>query len=219
MKNNKLKMKQYSIVALLVVVSIVLAGFIYSAGQRSKDDQQVVGTKNQTNEPTVNEIDYSAVELEDSTKDSVDENSSVEVEDIVTDDKKEIDGSPEVIVETIDVDEDINIEISVVDVEEIDVSISEEPEKPDMTPPEETPETTDDLTDPDNVPEYDEEETTYMPEPEVEEMEDEVRGSNLVPDSENPFLQDNIPGNGDGGEMMGEDYYEDGVPSGEGDKF
>ena len=219
MKKKTLKMKQYSIIAILVVVSIALVGLIYSVGQKSKNDQQVVASENQVNEPIVDEIDYEIIESKNSAKDNEDESPYIEVEDIVVDDLNEEDGSSEVIVESIDIDEDSNAEISVIDVDEIDVPVSEEPEKPDMTPPEEIPETTDDLTDPDNVPEYDVEETTYTPELEVEEMEDEVRGSNLVPDSENPFLQDNIPGNGDGGEMMGEDYYEDGVPSGEGDKF
>jgi hypothetical protein len=219
MKKKIIKMKQYCVIALLVVVSIALVGLIYSAGQKTKNDQLVVASENQANEPIVDEIDYEVIESKSTTNDSDDEITSVKVEDIISDDQNEEDGSPKVIVESIDINEDSNTEVSVIDVDVIDVPVSEEPEKPDMTPPEDIPETTDDLTDPDNVPEYNEDETTYTPEPEVEEVEDEVRGSNLVPDSENPFLQDNIPGNGDGGEMMGEDYYEDGVPSGEGDKF
>lgn len=219
MKKKILKMKQYSIITLLIIISIALVGLIYSAGQKSKNDQQVVASENQVNEPIVDEIDYEIIESKNSAKDNEDESPYIEVEDIVVDDLNEEDGSSEVIVESIDIDEDSNAEISVIDVDEIDVPVSEEPEKPDMTPPEEIPETTDDLTDPDNVPEYDEDETTYTPEPEAEEPEEEVRGSNLVPDSENPFLQDDIPSNGEGGEQQGSDFYEDGNKAGEGDKF
>ncbi len=219
MKKTNIKMKQYSVVALLVVISIVLVGLIYSTGQKNKDDQQLVGTENQADDPTVDEIDYSVVEIEDNIQDTEDEISFVVVEDIVANDQNEQDGNSEIIVEPIDVDENTNTEINVADVEEIDVPVSEEPVKPETTSPEEIPETSDDLTDPDHVPEYDEEETTYVPEPEPEIEVDEVRGSNLVPDSENPFLQDDIPSNGDGGEIQGEDLYQDGVPAGEGDKF
>ncbi|MBK5247775.1 MAG: hypothetical protein JJE49_11000, partial [Peptostreptococcaceae bacterium] len=42
-------------------------------------------------------------------------------------------------------------------------------------------------------------------------------GSNLVPDSQNPFANpDNV---GVPEEVNGEDYYENGVPAGQGDKF
>jgi cytoskeletal protein RodZ len=46
-------------------------------------------------------------------------------------------------------------------------------------------------------------------------------GSNLVPDSENPFKQpiDIMSNNGTRGEMNGSDYYQDGVSAGQGDKF
>lgn len=46
-------------------------------------------------------------------------------------------------------------------------------------------------------------------------------GGSLVPDSDNPFKQpiDTMPNNGTRGEMQGSDYYEDGVPAGQGDKF
>ncbi|VDN47287.1 conserved protein of unknown function [Petrocella atlantisensis] len=214
MKKINMKMKQYSILTLLVVISIVLVGLIYSTGQK-KDEHQLVGTENQADDLMVDEIDYVVDEPKDSTKDSEDQSPFIKVENIFVDDQYV---SPEVNVESINIEEDSNTEISLVDIEEVDVPISEEPEKPNLTPPEVVPETKDDLTDPDKVPEYDEEETTYTPEPEAEEVADEVRGTNLVPDSENPFLQDDIPSNGNMGEMMGKDYDE-GAPSGEGDKF
>ena len=220
MKKNNLKIKQYGIVTVLVVICIVLVGLIYTAGQQKDDNQVSTETEMQENEPIVGELEYD-VEANDTIEaEEVDEDEGIQVENI---DRVEIEEaneeSDEITVEPIEVDGGTESDLEVIVEENIEVTIVEEPEKPDLTPPEEQPETTDDLTDPNNVPEYDEDETTYTPEPEAEEPEDEVRGSNLVPDSENPFLQDDIPSNGEGGEQQGSDFYEDGNKAGEGDKF
>lgn len=220
MKKAKDKMKKYSVLTVLVVICLVLVGMIYSASQNKEDNQQVAEVVDDQNKVVVDEIeanssesDISVEEMEEAT----DKEIVVEPVDIPSDDNQEEDG--EVVVEVIEVDDNTGTEVSVIEVEEIEEPIAEEPDKPEQTPPDEIPETTDNLTNPDVVPEYDEEETTYVPDPEPEEPQDEVRGSNLVPDSENPFLQDDIPSNGEGGEIQGEDLYQDGVPAGEGDKF
>lgn len=219
MKINNLKIKQYGIVIVLVVICIVLAGLIYTAGQQKDDNQLSTETETQENELIVGELEYDAEAAETINVEEVSEDKGIQVESIDTDEIEETNEEPDgVTVEPIEVDGGAESDLEVVVEEKIEVTIVEEPDKPDLTPPEEQPETTDDLTDPDNIPDYDEDEVTYTPEPEIEEPEDEVRGSNLVPDSENPFLQDNIPSNGDMGEMKGEDYDE-GAPSGEGDKF
>jgi hypothetical protein len=220
MKKNNLKIKQYGIVTVLVVICIVLAGLIYTTGQQKDDNQLSTETERQENEPIVGELEYDAEVDEPIEIEEIIEDEGIQVENIDTVEIEEANEEPDAVtVEPIEVDGGTGSDLEVIVEEKIEVTIVEEPEKPDLTPPEEQPETTDDLTDPDNVPGYEEDEVTYTPEPEPEEPEDEVRGSNLVPDSENPFLQENIPSNGEGGEIQGEDLYQDGVPAGEGDKF
>ncbi|MGV8146776.1 MAG: DUF6550 family protein [Alkaliphilus sp.] len=107
------------------------------------------------------------------------------------------------------------------------------PDKPENKPPTHTPQTNSDLGNPDEKPVYAEEEVVYVPEP-VEESqtveettssgENQQAANNgesgLVPDSENPFLQANIPDNsflGISGGVKFEDIT-DYVP-GTGEKF
>lgn len=221
MKKSNFKMKQYSVIAILVVICIALVGLIFSASQRKVDNQQMIESEREEDTPTVAELDYTEEGKDINDENSDDSLTEVVVEEIAIDiDEESVEESLDITVEPIDLEEDTNKDIVVVEKEEVEVPMAEEPEKPDLTSPEQKPETTDDLTNPDKEPEYEEEETTYVPEPEPEiEQEDEVRGSNLVPDSENPFSQDNIPSNGDGGEQQGSDFYQDGNPAGEGDKF
>jgi hypothetical protein len=216
------KFKQYGIITLLVVVSIVLVGLIYNAGQGTNNNTVGEGSGTDINNPVVEEI----VLTEDSQGEPEEGTEIVEVEAIEISEETETtfdeDNSESVIVEPITTDpvdgNDSSGTTADTTVEEnIDEPMAEEPEKPELTPPEEQPETIDDLTNPDVVPDYEEEEITYTPEPEPDEPQDEVRGSNLVPDSENPFLQDDIPSNGDGGEVDVEDVSE--YEPGTGDKF
>lgn len=213
------KMKRYGIVTVLVVVCIVLVGLIYTAVQKSNDDRVATDANHEETTPVVGTL-----EMTDEVEGEMEVDEPIGVEDIDTsgdetaNDDVYADEEPMVEVEPIEIDGTEGVEAETIVVESIDEPMAEEPDKPETTPPEEVPETDDDLTDPDVVPEYDEEETTFVPEPEVEEPQDEVRGTEQVPDSENPFLQDNIPSNGNMGEMKGEDY-DDGAPSGEGDKF
>lgn len=215
------KSKRLIIGSTLVVVCFVLAGLIISTSQLNKKKSDIDVSNSSENQVTVDEIDVKdESDLEGAVGGQESEELLVEsTEDIQVDgiDVSSLDTKDLVSVDPIVVNEKDDMDIKDAVVEEIVVEQVEEPEKPDLTPPEGKPETQDDLTDPDKVPEYDDEETTYIPEPEPEEPEEELVNSNLVPDSENPFLQDNIPSNGDGGEIDVEDVsdYEPGT----GDKF
>lgn len=213
MRKNNDKLKQYSIIAVLVVICIGLLGLIFSVDQRNSTDQQMTEAGQEEASLTVAELNYSEDGIGD-----VDENPDVskvkaEVEVINAD----IEEASKIVVEPIDADKDVNSEIVSFEKEEIEVPVVEKPDKPDSTPPEQKPETTHDLTNPDNEPEYKEEETIYVPELEQEVEYEEVRGSNKVPDSENPFLQGNIPSDGEGGAVDVEDISE--YEPGTGDKF
>ncbi|GEM_PF-3193524 len=213
------KFKQHGIVTLLIVICAVLIGLIYTSTQGKDDNVAAVATDEQAITPVVKDINVDET-AENNAKNGESSGVIVEQIDPDQDDVVEVNVDNEAIeVSSIDREEAGDTEVDVIVIEEIVEPQAEVPDKPDTTPPEEQPVTDDDLTNPDVVPEYDEAEVTYVPDTEPEEEQDEVRGSNLVPDSENPFLQDNIPGNGDGGESLGEDLYQDGVPSGEGDKF
>lgn len=103
--------------------------------------------------------------------------------------------------------------------ESIEVPMAGEPEKPSLPAPTDKPQTDDDLSDLTHEPSYSADEIVYAPEETIEpEMpEESVVDSNLVPDSENPFLRDDIPTNGNTGAVYLEDIT-DYVP-GTGDKF
>lgn len=214
MKKTNVKMKQYSIVVVLVVICVVLVGMIYSVSKGKNNEQQVVESVDVNDKVEVDKIEVVS-DVSNEVEEELDDAIVVEQIDVNTDDNQE--DSDNVAVEQIVVDDNTDTEISVIEVEEVDEPIAEEPDKPEQTPPEEIPETIDDLTDPDKVPEYEEEETTYVSEPEPEELQEIVRGSNQVPDSENPFLQDNIPSSGDSGEVYVDDISE--YEPGTGDKF
>ncbi|MBV1758085.1 MAG: hypothetical protein KMY55_09610 [Dethiosulfatibacter sp.] len=179
----------------LIIVAVILGALIFS-----KLNTQEVAKDNvlsdRDNVPIVEEIDESDV-LEQ----VVEVPKIKDTETKVTEDKEEVTS--------------------------IEEPMPEPPEKPELEAPKDKPETNDDLEDMDNIPEYNEEELVIEPEevvvvngteettePAVEEEEHE---SNLVPLSDNPFLN---PANaGNPVEVDGEDYYEDGRKAGEGDKF
>ena len=131
---------------------------------------------------------------------------------------------------TVDVPEIMETETNVIDqkdqVTTIEEPLPEEPEKPELEAPEETPVPVDDLNNMDTEPQYDEEaviieseevivvvdeDENVTPEPEVSEEEQ----SDLVPASENPFANPENAGNAT--EIDGSDIS-DYVP-GTGDKF
>ena len=217
------KFKQYSVVAVLVIIALVLVGLIYTSTQGKDGNGVVAEVNDQSESPNVEEIntnqsnqvinevqdDKIVVEAIDTEQD--------EVVDVVIDEDQVVDVSTDESNSDDSVGDAGGTEAEVIVIETIEEPVAEEPVKPEDTPPEEQPETDDDLTNPDVVPEYEEEEVTYTPEVEEEEPVEEVRGSNQVPDSENPFLQDDIPSNGDGGEVEVDDVtdYEPGT----GDKF
>ena len=105
----------------------------------------------------------------------------------------------------------------VVTEESIQVPMAPEPVASEAAEPDIIPTTDSDLTNPDVEPTYSEEQVTYVPEPEPQMVDEVETTSNLVPDSENPFLQPDIPSNGDRGEVRIEEVS-DYVP-GTGDKF
>ncbi|MGX8797634.1 hypothetical protein ACR6HW_16475 [Fusibacter sp. JL298sf-3] len=131
---------------------------------------------------------------------------------------------------TVEVPEIVETETIVIDqkdqVTTIEEPLPEEPEKPELEAPEETPVSVDDLNNRDTEPQYDEkdvvieseevivvvdEDENVTPEPEVSEEEQ----SDLVPASENPFANPENAGNPT--EIDGSDIS-DYVP-GTGDKF
>lgn len=217
--SNNTKIKQYAIVTILIVISVILVGLIYTSGHRKAEKNIALDSGQQAHAPNVEEIDMSEGHQEDISEDEtiiVEEIDTSRIDFQTTDVTSDVE--TDIAVDPIEITDNSIGGASTVVVESIEEPMAVEPEKPDMTPPEHQPETTDDLTNGDQQPKYDEEQTTYVPEIVPEEALDEPRGTYTVPDSENPFLQENIPSNGYGGEMMGEDY-DNGNPSGEGDKF
>lgn len=131
---------------------------------------------------------------------------------------------------TVEVPEIVETETNVIDqkdqVTTIEEPLPEEPEKPELEAPEETPVSVDDLNNMDTEPQYDEEdvvieseevivvaddEEDVTPEPEVGEEEQ----SDLVPASENPFANPENAGNPT--ELQGDDLGDG--EWGSGDKF
>ena len=137
-----------------------------------------------------------------------------------TNDLQANEANDDVQVEAIEVPESNANSDSKAQEETIDEPMPVEPEKPVSTSPSHTPQTTDNIENTDKVPEYSEEESYTSEEPVEEEKPvatETNEESNLVPDSQNPFLQPNIPSNGDGGEIKLEDITDH--KPGTGDKF
>lgn len=199
MKRTNIKRQRLLIIAVLVLFAFTLAGAIYinNNQQNSMDHLQAIET---SKDVTVDEIDKDKEILDVEALDET-QGAAVEVQPIDDSDLKLITDS--------EVHED-NIEEPMPTV----------PEVPESTPPAQTPQTSDNLENKEQMPTYIEEETTFTPEvTELEEpvVSEEQEPSNLVPDAQNPFLQNNIPSNGDSGEMNGSDLG-DGA-WGTGDKF
>jgi hypothetical protein len=152
----------------LIIVAVIFGALIFSklnTGEVVKDN---VLSENQDNAPVVEEIKET-----DKVKKVVEVPKIQDTETKVTEDKKEV---------TI-----------------IDEPMPEPPEKPELEAPKHKPETNDDLEDMDNVPEYNEEDLVIEPEEAVvvhephestkpEPVVEDESKSNLVPPSENPFL-------------------------------
>ncbi|MEA1974839.1 MAG: DUF6550 family protein [Bacillota bacterium] len=198
MKKMTIKTQRRILTSALLVVCVILVGVIYIRMNEDKPNTDIL----------INEIETNANEPEVEAIETPEESVIVEVPEINIDETKK---------------EDVKVTE-----EEIKEPIPTKPKKPDNTPPEQKPETSDNVKDMTKEPEYEEEEVVYVLD-ELEEADlatEEVTDpnqnsadeeSNLVPDSENPFLQDNIPNNGDGGFQDSSDYS-DHVP-GTGDKF
>jgi len=198
MKKKNMKTKRAMTISALLVVSMILIGTIY-----------VITNKEIQNNDLMIEADLK---------------SGPHVESIVEQEEEVI------TVEVLEIETNTTIrnEDSKVDDVTIDEPIAKEPEKPENTLPEEKPQTSDNVEDMTIEPEYKEGKTIYVPkeseevdpvsEPTTESNQNSVdEGSGLVPDSENPFANtDNV---GVPEEVNGEDYYENGVPAGQGDKF
>lgn len=167
---KKMSSKQVTLITgtSLIIVAVIFGALIFSklnTGEVTKDN---LASDNQDNIPVVEEIEVSE-----------EVNHLVEVPKIQETEKEVINDNEEIV--------------------SIDEPLPEPPGKPELEAPEGKPETTDDLEDMDNVPKYNEEdlvveteevvvvsetEESTEPEPVVEEEYE----SNLVPPSENPFL-------------------------------
>jgi hypothetical protein len=170
---KKINSKQITVVTgtSLIIVAVVFGALIFSKLNTGDVTKDTLSSENQDNTPIVEEIEVSE-----------------EVKPIVEVPKIQ-DNETEVIKD----DEEV---VS------IDEPLPEPPEKPELEAPEGKPETTDDLEDMDNVPEYNEEdlvveteEVVVVNEPqestEPEPIVEDEGESNLVPPSENPFLNPN----------------------------
>lgn len=181
----------------LIIVAVIFGALIFSKLNTGEVAKDIVLSENQDDTPVVEEI-----EENEEVKQVVEVPKSQDTETKLTEDKNEV---------TV-----------------IDEPMPEPPEKPELEAPKDKPETNDDIENMDNVPEYKEEDLVVEPEEvvvvnepqestEPEPVVEEESGSNLVPSSENPFL--NPENAAKPIESNGEDYYEDGRKAGEGDKF
>lgn len=192
MKKMNMKTKRVMMIAILLLIGIILIGVIYVKTGPKSINKDILIEEKITQDTVVDAIEVPKKEIVKVRFPEIQEEVAI----------KEIDHK--------------------VEKEVIQEPLSKEPEKPENIPPEKKPKTKDDVEDMTKEPEYDKEEVTYIPEEKepktnYESTSNDTEKSNLVPDSENPFLQDNIPGNGDGG-FQDSLEYSNHVP-GTGDKF
>jgi len=167
---KKMSSKQITMVTgtSLIIVAIIFGALIFSKLNTGEVENDSLSSEIQDNTPVVEEIEVSEEVMP-----------NVEVPKIKDTETVEIKDNEEVV--------------------SIDEPLPEPPEKPELDAPEDKPETTDDLEDMDNVPKYNEEdlvveteEVVMVNEPqestEPEPVVEEESESNLVPPSENPFL-------------------------------
>lgn len=194
---KKMNSKQITLVTgtSLIIVAVIFGALIFSklnTGEVAKDN---VLSENQDDTPVVEEIEET-----EGVKPVVEVPKIQDTETNVIEDNEEI-----------------------VSIEE---PMPEPPEKPELEAPKDKPETNDDLEDMENVPEYNEEDLVVEPEEvvvvnepqestEPEPVVEEEGESNLVPPSENPFLN---PDNAVNAEEIDGSEISDYVP-GTGDKF
>lgn len=196
---KKMNSKQVTLVTgtSLIIVAVIFGVLIFSKLNTGEVAKDIVLSENQDDTPVVEEI-----EENEEVKQVVEVPKIQDTETKLTEDKNEV---------TV-----------------IDEPMPEPPEKPELEAPKDKPETNDDIENMDNVPEYKEEDLVVEPEEvvvvnepqestEPEPVVEEESESNLVPSSENPFL--NPENAAKPIESNGEDYYEDGRKAGEGDKF
>lgn len=167
---KKMNSKQITLVTgtSLIIVAVMLGALIFSKLNTGEVANDNVLSENQDDTPVVE-----AIKVSEEVK------PVVEVPKIQDTETKVIKDNEEVV--------------------SIDEPMPEPPEKPELEAPEDKPETTNDLDDMENVPEYNEEdlvieseEVVVVKEPqestEPEPVVEEEYESNLVPPSENPFL-------------------------------
>jgi outer membrane biosynthesis protein TonB len=198
MKKMNMKAKRKMIISTLLVIGVILVGAIYVNTNQESTNEDILIEENITTETVVDAIE-------------VPKENTVTV--VVSEIKEDV--------VTKDIDNKVEAEI-------IEEPLPTEPEKPKNTPPEKKPQTKNDVEDMTKEPEYEKEEVIYISDETEKDtlvseqttkpnQNDRDEESNQVSDSENPFLQDNIPNNGDGGEIKFDDVTEH-VP-GTGDKF
>ena len=152
----------------LIIVAVIFGALIFSKLNTGEVAKDIVLSENQDDAPVVEEI-----EENEEVKQVVEVLKIQDTKTKLTEDKNEV------IV--------------------IDEPMPEPPEKPELEAPKDKPETNDDIENMDNVPEYKEEDLVVEPEEvvvvnepqestEPERVVEEESESNLVPPSENPFL-------------------------------
>lgn len=194
---RKMNSKQITLVTgtSLIIVAVIFGALIFSKLNTGEVAKDTLSSEIQDNTPVVEEIQVSEEVMP-----------LVEVPKIQDTETDVIKDNEEVV--------------------SIDEPLPELPEKPELEAPEGKPETTDNLEDMDNVPEYNEEdlvveteEVVVVNEPqesrETEPIVEEEYESNLVPPSENPFV--NPDNAGKPTEVQGEDLGDG--EWGTGDKF
>ena len=117
MKMTHIKMKQYSTIIVLVMISITLLGLIYSAGQRKVEDQQIAEP-----EIAVEELIVEVAKDKEEVPDDLELN--IEVEKIKIESNEElVEVYSNVDVEPINLEEETSVEVSLGEIEEVEVPI------------------------------------------------------------------------------------------------
>jgi hypothetical protein len=212
------KMKSISVAMILLILAVVLSFGIHQRLQSpTQTDQPESEAEKQTKVhvediETEDLVDVPKIQNLEQNQEDQEEKSNIETtlkvdEPTVPPTPK----SPEKETEVKLVNEDIDTKVEVIPESEDKVKEGDEEENP-KPPKYEEPPKAEETKQPENP---------VIVTPEVPKDTDGRHGENLVPDNENPFLKppSEVPSNGEGGEMKGEDYYQDGGKAGEGDKF
>jgi hypothetical protein len=212
------KMKYIGIAMILLILAVVLSFGIHQKLQPSTQIDQPAPEAEKQTEVYVEDIEVEEIadvpKIQTPEKNQEDKEEKSNIETTLEVDEPTVPPtpkSPEKETEVKLVNEDIDTKVEVIPESEDKVKEGDEEENPE--PPK--------YDEPPKVEETKQPENPVIVTPEVPKDTDGRHVENLVPDNENPFLKpaSEVPSNGEGGEMKGEDYYQDGGKAGEGDKF